>query len=487
MGARSIGTNLVSVTYYTPQWPFVDVMKSTKVNSSGFQWDLSSSSPTPSLDAQGYPVGLASGQVATTYALRGLSGRYPAGQYVVLFQGDGTVDVNFEGTRTSYSHNGSGTARFTAQVNPGSSGLILRITRSSASNHVRNIRVIMPGFEATHATQPFHPLFLQRIAPFSTLRFMDWGEINGSPVTNWSDRKRADHRSQHGRNGVAHEVMADLVNRTQKQMWVCVPHKATDDYVRQMATLLRDRVDPRLKIFVEYSNEVWNGAFSQYNDVNNVAKSKGLTFEQWFTQRSVQIFQIFEQVFGGRSRLVRVLGAHVANPGQTKRIVDALPSSSAADAVAIAPYIGGRLGNSSNWQTTRTWSVSQVLDATAADISRMRDLVRQNRSYAAARGLKLIAYEGGQHLAGVGSAANDSTLTSLFIAANRNSRMGQIYKDYLAMWAAEGGGTFVHFNDVYVPQKWGSWGSLEYQDQAPSTAPKYQALVETIQRWAQSP
>ncbi|MFP5354942.1 MAG: hypothetical protein ACLGIK_07260, partial [Gemmatimonadota bacterium] len=38
--------------------------------------------------------------------------------------------------------------------------------------------------------------------------------------------------------------------------------------------------------------------------------------------------------------------------------------------------------------------------------------------------------------------------------------------------------TILHFNDVYVPQKWGSWGALEYQDQDPATAPKYQALVD---------
>ena len=43
-----------------------------------------------------------------------------------------------------------------------------------------------------------------------------------------------------------------------------------------------------------------------------------------------------------------------------------------------------------------------------------------------------MAYAGGQHLVGVGTAANDATLTNLFIAANRHTRMAQIYEDYFA-------------------------------------------------------
>ena len=62
--------------------------------------------------------------------------------------------------------------------------------------------------------------------------------------------------------------------------------------------------------------------------------------------------------------------------------------------------------------------------------------------------------------------------------------MGQIYRDYLAAWKAEGLGVFMHFIDVYTPQKWGNWGALERQDQDPATAPKYRALVDVAAQWA---
>lgn len=125
--------------------------------------------------------------------------------------------------------------------------------------------------------------------------------------------------------------------------------------------------------------------------------------------------------------------------------------------------------------------MTQVIDAVRADITAVKADVKRNKEYAAAKGLPLIAYEGGQHLAGVGAAVDNTTLVNLFTAANRDARMLQLHKDYLKMWKDEGGGLFVAFNFVYVPQKWGNWGALEWMDQA--EAPKYQAYVETAADW----
>ena len=47
-------------------------------------------------------------------------------------------------------------------------------------------------------------------------------------------------------------------------MWVNVPLMADDDYILQFATLLKQQLDPSLAVYVEYSNEIWNGGFSQF-------------------------------------------------------------------------------------------------------------------------------------------------------------------------------------------------------------------------------
>ena len=39
---------------------------------------------------------------------------------------------------------------------------------------------------------------------------------------------------------------------------------------------------------------------------------------------------------------------------------------------------------------------------------------------------------------------------------------------------------FVNFMSTSDPSKWGSWGILEYQNQDPATAPKYNAVMVFI-------
>jgi hypothetical protein len=50
---------------------------------------------------------------------------------------------------------------------------------------------------------------------------------------------------------------------------------------------------------------------------------------------------------------------------------------------------------------------------------------------------------------------------------------------------AAGGDVFVHYTDVSPFTKYGDWGALEYQDQDPDTAPKYQALMDFAASHAQ--
>ncbi len=474
-----MGVNLNAVSYFSPEWAFVDVMKSSRMGKHGrYPWDLVNPKglAAPKLDANGWPLGLGDGQSVWTPTMVGLSGHYPGGNYTVMFEGEGEVELDWDAERTRHSNDGAQTARFTVPVTPTDTGIVIRILRSNPSNHVRNVRVIMPGFESKYESEPFHPLFLQRLAPFTVLRFMDWGDTNHSPVRTWAERRVEGYRTHH--RGAAYEVMAKLCNTLDKHAWICIPHKANDEYVRKTAALLKERLEPNLKVFVEYSNEVWNGAFDQADHVRSWASGEGKTWQQWYARRSVEIFKIFEEVLGAE-RAITVLGSQAASPGVSQAIVSA--AGGKADALAIAPYFGGKLGTSSQAGSVRGWSVSQVLDACQEDLARWRDKVRQQQAIAKGANMTLIAYEGGQHLVGVGSYSNDTQLRNLFIKANRNARMGAIYRDYFANWLAEGGGVFCVFNYVKTFGKSGSWGILEYQDQ--TDAPKYDAVVDVANQW----
>jgi hypothetical protein len=150
------------------------------------------------------------------------------------------------------------------------------------------------------------------------------------------------------------------------------------------------------------------------------------------------------------------------------------------DALAIAPYFGGGLGGNS---AVPGWSLDQLFQSLQTSelpeslgwVQEATDLLQA--SYPT---VQLIAYEGGQHLVGLGALQDNPALNTLFDAANRDPRMGQLYTSYLNGWRQRGGRMFVHFVNVSRYSRFGRWGALEYQDQDPATSPKYQALMGFI-------
>ena len=103
------------------------------------------------------------------------------------------------------------------------------------------------------------------------------------------------------------------------------------------------------------------------------------------------------------------------------------------------------------------------------------DKVRQQREEAQKHNLRLISYEGGQHMVGVYEWANNPDLTRLLMGANRDQRMRDLYLAYLKAWQEAGGSLFVHFQDISAYNKHGSWGLREWQDEL---SPKAEGLLE---------
>ena len=97
--------------------------------------------------------------------------------------------------------------------------------------------------------------------------------------------------------------------------------------------------------------------------------------------------------------------------------------------------------------------------------------------------LPFIAYEGGQTLVASPQPAG-SALANLYTAANRDARMGTAYTAALNQWKANGGETYVVFNDVNAPSQFGEWGLLEsfLDTRSPLTnsPPKWRAIQTFI-------
>jgi hypothetical protein len=314
---------------------------------------------------------------------------------------------------------------------------------------------------------------------------MDWMDTNDSEVRTWADRPKPTDFSQ-AVKGVSAEIMVDLCNRLRVAPWFCMPHLADDDYVRRFAELVRDQLDPSLKVYVEHSNEVWNGQFAQARYALQRGRALGLSNNDYQAQlfyhakRSVEIFRIWEEVFGGSERLVRVLASQSANPWVSEQVLRFGDAAAHADALAIAPYFGGALGAPDRADEVSRMSVDQVLDYCREDIGKLRETIAAHVRLAEPHGLDVIAYEAGQHLVGHGGAENNDALTALFHAANRHDRMEDLYAAYLDTWQAAGGKLLAVFSSVGRPSKWGSWGVLETEYQDPATAPKYRAILARL-------
>jgi len=138
--------------------------------------------------------------------------------------------------------------------------------------------------------------------------------------------------------GVPLEILVALSNQVGADPWFNIPHAATDEFVREFATFVRDNLDPDLNIVIEYSNEVWNSGFDQFHHVNN----EGLEFfaerralgdnfgdqfgdfpaNAYYGYRSAEIVSIFREVFGENAdRISGTLGTQTVNSFVTENVI----------------------------------------------------------------------------------------------------------------------------------------------------------------------
>ena len=74
-------------------------------------------------------------------------------------------------------------------------GLFVTVERTNPANPVRNIRVLMPGFDAATAEAlPFHPRFLASLKQYGVLRFMEWMRANVKGPATWDQRAKTTDR-----------------------------------------------------------------------------------------------------------------------------------------------------------------------------------------------------------------------------------------------------------------------------------------------------
>lgn len=460
-------------------------------------------------DKNGWPRTLNGGRAGTRFINNFQQQSIPPGNYTVLYKGEGQIEY---GGNVRVVYQSPGRDIITIRGNEkGSITATLTITKSNPQNYVRDIQIIMPGgickknpfrhvFKpnkcgnngpylafAAHAKQIiFNPDYLNFMKDFRVVRMMNMSGVTRNNRIRWDRRPQVSQATwggKEGTRGVPLEIMVKLANLVGTDIWFNLPHRADDNYVRQYANYVSKNLNPKLKAYVEYTNEAWNGVFSQMHHIQQMGfrlgldKNKQYAGYKFYSKRSVEIFKIWERVFGGRDRLVRVMGGMSTNVPLTHLMLGFEDAYKHTDALAIAPYFFATQA-----KLNRVKSVDDVFRLLLSygnkySVPNILKVVRRQANAVKKYGVDLVAYEGGQHLVSYGTHNSAQGPNRFLIQANKDDRMSRLYYDFLKGWKKAGGKLFVAFSAPRSYNWIGSWGIKEYITQKVKDAPKYRALL----------
>lgn len=520
-----IGMNLSPISDYSPGFPFRNLMLGARPWQSCNADDLvprdTAQAPFFAYDADGYPSEVPlrgpgdNGRAQQLFTL--LPNVLQPGRYILHHDGEGEFGA-FAGTRILTAGPGRVVLDMTHREGL-AEGLIIR--RSHRDNPLRNIRILAQDDDpATLGRQPFRPDMLEFCRPFKALRFMDWLSINNSIERDWGGRRPASFYTMVGTGGdlggctaaaptayqtmfaggVAHEMIITLANHLAIDPWICLPHQASDAYVRQCATLYRQGLDPRRRVYVECSNELWNLQFLQARwaqapvAVCAVAARDGPGRTSSDTppnpaQRAERIGSLIARTFehwlegwqgADRARVTTVCAVQGAWADLSLRVIDQCHRGGNTDAVATGAYFGPDPAIHDRWEARgAALTADEVLADMRAVIAEQSGKGSEFRiaRHAADLGLELVNYEGGQHIVPRGSA--QTVYLPALKAAQTDARMYGLYVEHLRNQVRLGTRLFCAYSSIGKQGlRWGSWGAKESYAQPNRTSPKLQALLD---------
>lgn len=364
---------------------------------------------------------------------------------------------------------------------------------------VKDIRLMRPGYQHD-SPQLFRTAYLNALSPFSTLRFMDFLHTNNSNKAypqqqSWAERQQPN--APRYSKGAPWETIIALANYTAKDIWINIPVDADSLYVVALARLMKATLRPELNIYLEYSNEVWNGSFSQYQynydavlqspedaDIRASTAFDDRRRARRVAKQIIKIGKIFEAEMGitvaSRTKIRPVFAWQIG--GWLPWYDDVLqwmnatygPPKNFIYGIASAPYFNEGSAAATATPQQIVASMSSNSDANVAAIQTLAQYADQWQ-------IKHLQYEGGPDNGG-GSTVNIGNR----IMANRIPEIKTaVIHHYSDNWFAANGTAAPGTNDLvnyFVMSggvsRYGCWGATEDLKylQNLSNTPKYDAL-----------
>jgi len=500
-----IGMNIPGMTYYSNCLIFTDAMTAAgdmMTSYDGGPFDSEKIADVPR-DVNGYPTQLpyttSDGKSSFVFMM---INNYYSGRYVMTFEGGGTIDI-FGGPFTKVNNN-----KYYIDFDGTGSDMALKLMASTNGNHLRNFKIIPEAYDGM-AYPTFNPTFLEGLRPFHAFRFMDWIGTNNSTQSAWSDRVTKTYYTQASSKGASYEYAIELANELNADAWVTVPHLADDNFITQTARLWRDGLEPNLKVYCEYSNEIWNWQF--YQAMYPVDKAPGATnayvssdlaaieagggdFPEKDAYMIARNFRLWKAEFSGASssRLIRVAAVQHGWMDNTRRVLNYLFDVDGAGCDVVSPggYFNFQESDHDGWLarcgTASPVTPAEILDATSVDYKTNEALwTDETALYASQRGVGYVVYEGGQHMQPY--LQGDWCYNQAVYDAQIHPKMYDMYMENFSKLTEPAVNCSLFMAFSYLGQrenKYGSWGHLESMSQIGNPggyrtiAPKYQALLD---------
>jgi hypothetical protein len=481
----AIGTNLTAPNDWSTELPFRNPFVSSRPWISGGASGAWNDGRTVTVDANGWPTKLLSGQIARTlmYTFQNSIPR-ATGNYKVNYSGTGQLN---------YAQGASLTGRLaSADMIKVVAGQPIEIDLVATNSKTPLHGIVIAPSDDLASTDPiFRKAFLDSLAGYQVLRFMEWQVTNGSTQVAWSDRPIPSsarwttcidgNGNGGGRGrGIPFEIMIQLCNTLGVAPWFCIPHRADDEYVQALAELIVAKLSPNLPVAIEFSNEVWNGIMPQ----SSYAASQGAVFGKvtanqatwgttafqwqmaWYAKRATECFKLMEKIIPA-DRLGRILGSQCSNPWLTQWMLGFQDTRQHVDAVAIAPYVGDAVTSATSLDNLFAQMQTSLATIISKDVPGHR---------VSAAGLPIVCYECGD---GTPTSANNANLAGWVVKAAADPRMATLYRSFFQQLQTAGVLAAVHYLNTEqsnLPGNQPGFGAQYYLGQSP-VPPKRAALT----------
>lgn len=374
--------------------------------------------------------------------------------------------------------------------------------------------------------EPFlHPIYENHMTSvkFGVLRTMGWNGINDVDstkfrgATSWSNRRPVKYRnyqyniqgssdwpSLYTPNGslqsISYEDQIDICNKFNLDYWVQVPHTASTTYTSELAKLIAGRLKSNLRVWFEFSNEIWNSAGPYAPQMNKALQAAALHFNKPVSQIGTMgtehgwgagkiqgdalktFLDAWTSAGQSSSRAVLVLAGFQSGHSYNFEVMKSARAVQAnlGDVFAVAHYWGAdahtKLINLAYGEGNPPASVFEEARKILEPFVYSDVTVTETVHKADSMNCPVVAYEGSHHVLAWGFSDNPK-----FVKFLRNlqysTAMEWLHHAQWAYWKAQGAQTASSFVDVtWNGSSWGHWGFKEYYAQSFDQAPKWRAL-----------